>query len=74
MEANTKRETKYWILVLANKNQANSHYNAQVIFDAQMKRKAWGLNEDAGNFGGIQKDDVCLLYIGSDQPPPLVPV
>lgn len=65
MKAESKRAPKYWVLVLANKNQANSHYNAQVIFDAQVKRKAWGLTKGTGNFDEIEKGDICLLYIGS---------
>jgi hypothetical protein len=65
MKAETKRAPKYWVLVLANKNQANSHYNAQVIFDAQLKRKAWGLKEGCRNFDEMEKGDICLLYIGS---------
>ena len=65
MKTNIKREPNFWILVLANKNQANSHYNAQVIFDAQVKRKAWGLKEGCRNFDGMEKGDICLLYIGS---------
>jgi hypothetical protein len=65
MKAETKRAPKYWVLVLANKNQANSHYNAQVIFDAQVERKAWGLKEECRNFDEMEKGDICLLYIGS---------
>lgn len=65
MAKENNREPNYWVLVLANKNQANSHYNAQVIFDAQVKRKAWGLKEGCRNYDGIKKGDVCLLYIGS---------
>ena len=64
MKAETKRERKFWVLVLANKNQANSHYNAQVIFDAQLKRKAWGLKEGCRNYDKMEKGDICLLYIG----------
>jgi len=60
----TTRKPKYWVLVLANKNQLNSHYNAQVIFDAQLKRKAWGLELGSRNFSEIEKGDICLLYIG----------
>ena len=65
MAATKNGEPNYWVLVLANKNQANSHYNAQVIFDAQVKRKAWGLKEESRNFDEIRKGDICLLYIGS---------
>ena len=36
-----------------------------MIFDAQVKRKAWGLKEGCRNYNGIQKGDICLLYIGS---------
>jgi hypothetical protein len=61
----TSTEPNYWILVLANKNQVNSHYNAQVIFDAQLKRKAWGLSDGSKNFKNMKKGDIVLLYIGS---------
>jgi EVE domain len=61
----SNNEPNYWILVLANKNQVNSHYNAQVIFDAQLRRKAWGLRDGSKNFKNMKKGDIVLLYIGS---------
>lgn len=61
----SNNEPNYWILVLANQNQPNSHYNAQVIFDAQLRRKAWGLREGSKNFKNMKKGDIVLLYIGS---------
>ena len=66
----TKRETaantepNYWVLVLANKNQPNKLHNAQVIFDAQLRRKVWGLKEGSKNFSKMVKGDIVLLYIG----------
>jgi len=63
-EKSATRSPRYWVLVLANKNQSNSNYNAQVIFDAQVKRKAWGLNLKARNAYDIQPGDICLLYVG----------
>lgn len=58
-------EPNYWILVLANSDKANKHYNAQVVFDAQLRRKAWGLREGSRNFEGMKKGDVVLFYIAS---------
>jgi hypothetical protein len=57
-------EPNYWILVLANKNQPNKLHNAQVVFDAQLKRKVWGLKENGKNFKHMRKGDIVLLYIG----------
>jgi len=58
------REPNYWVLVLANKNQPNKLHNAQVIFDAQLRRRVWGLREGSKNFKRMVKGDVVLLYIG----------
>lgn len=54
----------YWVFVLANQNQRNSHYNSQVIFDAQLRRKTWGLKVSSKNFKSMQKGDIAVLYIG----------
>jgi hypothetical protein len=58
-------EPNYWILVLANSDKANKHYNAQVVFDAQLRRKAWGLRVGSKNYKNMKKGDIVLLYIGS---------
>ena len=49
---------------MANQNQPNSHYNAQVIFDAQLRRKAWGMKNNGKNFMNMKKGDIVLLYVG----------
>jgi len=58
-------EPNYWILVLANSDKANKHYNAQVVFDAQLRRKAWGLRVGSRNYKEMKKGDVVLFYIAS---------
>ena len=61
----TTTEPNYWILVLANSDKANKSYNAQVVFDAQLRRKAWGLRVGSKNYKNMKKGDIVLLYIGS---------
>ena len=58
-------EPNYWILVLANSDKANKRYNSQVVFDAQLRRKAWGMKVGSKNYRNMKKGDIVLLYIGS---------